>query len=226
MNRQELLTSFYVQKDYNTLKQKLIRSKRADELEILAQIYLIEQNYSGARKIYEQLKMPYETGRCCLLEGNLEETKKLWYSIKEETPPVLWGHHLLQFINRYVTDVPPFFQIRSFLEVDLDALLSAKQYEYCENIINADDIMAQNNTECYKFIGRVFVFHNFFDIAKIYLEKAKNVCYADPEVHFLFAKCYLANNNKHRAINSLETCLERADSYYPAKKLLSEIISG
>ena len=59
MNRQELLTSFYVQKDYNTLKQKLIRSKRADELEILAQIYLIEQNYSGARKIYEQLKNKY-----------------------------------------------------------------------------------------------------------------------------------------------------------------------
>ena len=84
MNRQELLTSFYVQKDYNTLKQKLIRSKRADELEILAQIYLIEQNYSGARKIYEQLKMPYETGRCRLLEAILRKQKSSGTQLKKK----------------------------------------------------------------------------------------------------------------------------------------------
>lgn len=226
MNRQEILNSFYVQKDYKGLKTKLSFSDKPDELEILAQIYLNELNYKEAEKLFEKLEMKYEQGRCCLLSGELEKTKKLWYSVNEDTPPVLWGHHLLQFIDRYVTDIPPFFQIRSFLEVDLDALLRAKQYEYCENIINAADIMAQNNTECYKFIGRVFVWHNFIDIAKIYLEKAKNICYADPEVHFLFAKCYLANNNKTKAINSLETCLARADNYFPAKKLLSEIISG
>ena len=223
MNRAELLNSFYVKKDYTGLKSALEFSKDPKEQEILAQIYIIEQNYPKAQKIYEKLGMIYEQGRCFLLSGDLERTKELWYSVKDDYLPLLWGHHLLQFIDRYVTDIPPFFQIRSFLEVDLDALLSAKQYEFCENIINADDIMAQNNTECYKFIGRVFVYHNFFDIAKIYLEKAKNICYADPEVHFLFAKCYLAKNDIQRAIFSLKTCLERANNYYPAQKLLDEI---
>ena len=226
MNRPELLNKFYVKRDYAGLKSSLAASKEPEELEILAQIYIIEQNYPKAEKIYEKLGMIYEQGRCCLLSGDLARTKELWYSTNDDYLPLLWGHHLLQFIERYVTDVPPFFQIRSFLEVDLDALLTAKQYEFCENIINADDIMAQNNTECYKFIGRVFVYHNFFDIAKIYLEKAKNICYADPEVHFLFAKCYLAKNNTHRAIHSLETCLERANGYYPAKKLLQEITNS
>ena len=142
MNRAELLNSFYVKKDYTGLKSALEFSKDPKEQEILAQIYIIEQNYPKAQKIYEKLGMIYEQGRCFLLSGDLERTKELWYSVKDDYLPLLWGHHLLQFIDRYVTDIPPFFQIRSFLEVDLDALLSAKQYEFCENIINADRLRA------------------------------------------------------------------------------------
>ncbi len=223
MNRKDLLHSFRVEKDYDSLKSKFKNSKDASELEVLAEIYLGEQDFEKAFEIYKKLEMKYEMGRCKLLLGDLGAAKSIWDKIEKQTPATLWGGSLIQFIERYVVDLPTFFQIRSFLEVDLYDLLQAKQYEFCENIINGADIMAQSNSECYKFIGRVFVNSSLPDVAKVFLEKAKNACYMDPEVHFLLAKCYMDNNNIARAKESLKTCLEKAPEYFPAKKLLEKL---
>lgn len=223
MTRYDLLETFYVKKDYANLKILLKNSDDIYSLNLLAKIYLEEKDFELAALIYRKINAKYELGRCMLLQGRADLAKELWSDIEYDNPQKLWGRSLIQFIDQYVTVLPTFFQIRSFLEVDLDALLSAKQYEYCENIINGADLMARNNTECYKFIGRVFVNNSLFDMAKIYLEKAKDVCYVDPEVHFLLAKCYIANNNLVRAKNSLETCIEKACGYFPAKKLLKEL---
>lgn len=224
--RCDLLDSFYVRKDYANLKIVLETSDNDLELEILAQIYLMEQEYEKACKIFEKAGMRYEVGRCKLLEGKIEQTKEIWSKIETDSTLVHWGLSLLQFIDRYVYNPPTFFQIRSFLEVDLDALLKAKQYTYCENIINGADLMAKTNTECYKFIGRVFVNNNLHDMAKIFLQKAKDVCYVDPEVHYLLAKCYIAGNNIDSAQNSLQTCIDKAYGYYPARKLLQQLKLG
>ncbi len=223
LSKEELLSELYIKKNYAKLKKILFHSDDAYDLEILGRIYTEEMDFSSALSIYKRLGMMYEYGRILLIQGCLKEAKSVWYNLDVDSSIVLWGRSLIQFIERYVSVVPGFFQIRSFLEVDLDALMRARQYEFCENIINCADLMAQNNTECYKFIGRVFVNHKLYDIAKLYLQKAKEVCYADPEVHFLFAKCYIANNNTLRAVNSLKTCLEKAHDYYPAQKLLREL---
>ena len=167
--------------------------------------------------------MLYEFGRCRLLCGDLDSTKKIWSSIKDDTPAVLWGRSLLEFINLYVIKVPTFFQIRAFLEVDMDALLKANLITYCENIANGAHLFAQNNPESYKFIGRVFVNNKYFELAELFLKKAKDVCYVDPEVHFLLAKCSLHKNDLNSAIKSLKTSMEKGYGYYPAKKLLKEI---
>lgn len=222
-SREDLLTRLYVKKDYANLKELLANSDDKSELELLARIYTEELEFEAALSLYEKLDMHYEYGRVLLLNGKLNDAKSIWYELEPDSPLVLWGRSLIQFIERYVVDVPGFFQIRSFLEVDLDALMRAKQYEFCENIINCADLMAKNNTECYKFIGRVFVNHRLYDIAKIYLQRAKDICYSDPEVHFLFAKCYIANNNTVRAIDCLKACLDRAPDYYPAGKLLQQL---
>lgn len=226
MIRKDLLYSFYVEKDYSNLKSRLLDTQNSCELEILAGIYLEEQDFEKASEIYQRLNLRYELGRCKLLQGELSDAKVLWNSITEESTTASWGRTLIQFIERYVTDIPTFFQIRSFLEVDLDALLKAKQYGYCENIINGADLMARNNTESYKFIGRVLVNNNLHDMAKLFLEKSKNVCYVDPEVHFLLAKCYIANNDISQAKNSLNVCIEKACGYYPARKLLQQLKLG
>ncbi len=223
MDKKEILTKFYVDKDYSRLKSALIASESPYELDILAKIYIEEKNYNEAARIYYKSGMLYEYGRCCLLSGNIEETSHIWRTIKEDNPATLWGKSLLEFINLYVVNIPTFFQIRAFLEVDLDALLQADLITYCENIANGAHLFAQNNPESYKFIGRVFVNNKYYELAELFLKKAKDVCYVDPEVHFLLAKCYLHKNDIKKAKASLKTSMEKGYGYYPAKKLLKEI---
>lgn len=223
MNKQELMTEFFVNKDYKKLKLILNDSTSPVEQEYLARVMVEEGNYSKASEIYKKLNMLYEFGRCELMRGNIEETKNIWSKIKNETPATLWGRSLLEFINLYVIHTPSFFQIRAFLEVDLDALLKANLITYCENIVNGAHIFEQTNQESYKFIGRVFINNGYFDLADLFLQKAKNVCYVDPEVHFLLAKCHIHNNDIEPAKKALKTSIEKGYGYFPAKKLLLEL---
>ena len=223
MQKKELLTEFFVKKNYNKIIELFSDTQEPLEKEFLARAYLENKNYNKAEQLYKVLNKPYEYGRCCLLQGKYKETEEIWNSIKEDTPAVLWGKSLLEFINLYVKHIPTFFQIRAFLEVDFDALLNAGLITYCENIANGAHLLAQNNQESYKFIGRVFVNNKYIDLAELFLKKAKDICYIDPEIHFLLAKCYLEKNNKEDAICSLRTSIEKGYGYYPAKKLLEKI---
>ena len=223
MNRKELLNKFYVTKEYNSLKKILANGQTSYEKYYLAKIYAQEKDYKTASLIYKSINQDYEYGRCELMQGNFDNAKKIWHDIKEDSPPVMWGRSLLEFINLYVINVPTFFQIRAFLEVDLDALLNAGLINYCENIVNGAHLLAQNNQESYKFIGRVFVNNEYFDLAELFLKRAKDICYVDPEVHFLLAKCHLHNNDKKEAKKALKTSIEKGYGYYPAKKLLETI---
>ena len=223
MQKQELMTEFFVKKNYKELKNKLIDSNTDLEQEYLARIYLEEQNYKEASKLYEKLNMLYEHGRCELLCGNIEKTRNIWNEIKTENSATLWGKSLLEFINLYVINIPSFFQIRAFLEVDLDAMLKANLITYCENIVNGAHLLERNNQESYKFIGRVFINNNYYDLAYLFLQKAKDVCYVDPEVHFMLAKYYIEKKDMKQAINSLETSLEKGYGYFPAKRLLEKL---
>lgn len=223
MDRKELQRKFYVTKDYDNLKLLLEDSKSIYEKEYLAKIYVEEKNFTKASKIYRDIGLNYEYGRCELLNGDIEKARKIWGNVKEDSSPLLWGKSLLEFINLYVVHVPTFFQIRAFLEVDLDALLKAGHIAYCENIVNGAHLFAQNNQESYKFIGRVFVNNSYFDLAELFLKRAKDICYVDPEVHFLLAKCHIHNNNIKEAKKALNTSIEKGYGYYPAKKLLETI---
>ena len=224
MQKQDLMREFYINKNFKYLKECLYGTNETEEKEYLAKIYIEEKDYLKAASIYSQLNFRYELGRCTLLSGNLKEEKKIWLSIKEDNPATLWGKSLIEFIDLYVTRIPTFFQIRAFLEVDLDAMLNANLITYCENIVNGAHLFAQNNQESYKFIGRVFVNNEYFDLAELFLQKAKDICYVDPEVHFMLAKCHMHNGDKEREISSLKTSLEKGYGYYPAKKMLKKIM--
>lgn len=223
MDNNELLTRYYLHKDYDNLKPILEVSHNPKELEILARIFLEEKNYTAAAQVYKSLDMLYEYGRCELLQGNIDKTKFIWESITDENQAILWGQSLLEFINLYVVHIPSFFQIRAFLEVDLDALLKANLITFCENIVNGAHLFAQNNQESYKFIGRVFVNNEHYELAELFLKKAKDICYVDPEVHFLLAKCFINAKNLQEAKKALNISIEKGYGYFPARKLLEKI---
>lgn len=223
MNQKELLVEFYKNKNYDYLKSVLQMSDIENDKNFLAKIYVKENDYLHAGEIYRSLGYLYEYGRCLLLQGKFDKAKSLWLSIDPNSSAVLWGRSLIEFIELYVEHLPTFFQIRSFLEMDLDALLNANLIGYCENIINGADLFAKSNTESYKFIARVLVNNHYHKLAEVFLEKAKEICYVDPEVHFLCAKCSLFKNDTKEAKKSLKIAIDKGFGYYPAKKLLNEI---
>ena len=223
INKHELFIEFYKNKNYEYLKEILKNTTDSAQKAYLARIYTKENNYELAGKIYKSIGYLYEYGRCLLLQGKAEKAKILWNSLEPASPAILWGQSLIEFIEMYFVHIPTFFQIRSFLEMDLDAMLNAGQIRYAENIINGADLFARANTESYKFIARVLVNNNYHKLAEVFLEKAKDICYVDPEVHFLCAKCSLFYNDKTAAIKSLKTAIDEGFGYYPAKKLLDEI---
>lgn len=196
---------------------------------MLAQSYIdaktkfLDGDLITAEDFFKQNNCILEYAYCKLLEGNADEAKKAFLSIYKIDLRADWGRKLIQFIQGYVSDVPSYFQIRNFLEIDLNLLIKAGLPDYVENIINGADIFYSINPESYKFIARVMLNNGFQDVAIFYLNKAKDKFYNDPELHLMFANCYAKNGDIPRAKDSLNNCLMILPEYFPAKKLLAKL---
>ncbi len=224
MKKNEILNLLYVAKDYSKLKKICLKNK-GDEWykSIYAKVLFNEQKYSDAAKIFYELKMFYESGYCLLMLGDLFNAKRLWDSLDDSKPIYLWGKSMLGFIEKKPNQLPTYFQIRNFLEQDLDALLRANLISFAENLINSIDMLAQINSESYKYMARVLLNHNYYDISQNFLEQSKDIYYKDPETHFLLAKIYLQKHEIEKAKISLNNAIKVNDGYFPAKNLLNEL---
>lgn len=223
MNKREILNLLYKEKAYPKLEKICAKNSDAWHMKILAKALFNEKKYNEAAKIYYQLNMLYETGYCLLLQGDLYNARMLWESLKDDSPIINWGKSLLGFIEKKPLQLPSYFQIRNFLEQDLDALLSSNLTQYAENLVNSIDVLAQINSESYKFVARVLFNHGYLDIAKNFLEQSKDIYYQDPETHFLIAKIYMQKKSIPEAIEALTKTLEVKPEYFPAEKLLAKI---
>ena len=179
-------------------------------------------DFSG-EEFFKQNDFALEYAYCRLLLGDAESAKA--YFIKTSTNDFRadWGRKLVQFIQGYVSNVPSYFQIRNFLEIDLNLLIKAGQAQFVENIINGADLFYSINPESYKFIARVMLYNDFVEIALYYLQKAKDKFYYDPEMHFMLANCYAKQGDVLRAKESIRNCLGILPAYFPAKKLLDTL---
>lgn len=180
-------------------------------------------DFSTAQEYFEQNGFVLEYAYCRLLSGDSEGAKKAFLKISKFDSRADWGEKLTQFIDRYVKVAPSYFQIRNFLEIDLNMLIQAGQAQFVENIINGADLLYSVNPESYKFIARVMFFNGYTDLALYYLNKAKDKFYYDPEMHFMLANCYLKKGEKAAAIRAINSCLSILPNYFPAKNLLDKI---
>ncbi len=165
-----------------------------------------------------------EYAYCELLLGNIKTAEIEFTKIANHDFRADWAKTIIQFIKGYVLHVPSYFQIRNFLEIDLNLLINAGQSEFVENIINGADLFYSINLESYKFIARVMLFNDFVDIALYYLNKAKDKFYYDPEMHFMLANCYIKKGEKDLAKKSILDCLTILPEYFPAKRLLNNLV--
>lgn len=164
-----------------------------------------------------------EYAYCKLLSGDIQSAKAAFAKIENIDFRADWAKKLIQFIEGYVAVVPSYFQIRNFLEIDLNLLLQAKQPDFIESIINGSDLFYSVNPESYKFIARVMFNNDFAEVALHYLKKAKDKFYYDPEMHYMLANCYVRQGEIDLAKESLKTCLSILPGYFPAQKLLLSI---
>lgn len=187
-----------------------------------AKTKLIEGDYSVGN-YFIQNNFVLESGYCKLLSGALEAALSEFKKISEIDFRANWAVKLIQLINNSMLEKPSYFQVRNFLEIDLNLLLKAGQAGFVEEIINKSDLLYSINPESFKFIARVMLNNEFYDVALFYLHKAKNQFYRDPEMHLMLANCYLIMGSKHQAKASINDCLRILPEYTPAKKLLLTI---
>lgn len=180
----------------------------------------------GCRAFFEQNKYYTEAGYCYIILDKLEKAQQMFeYAVKYDIR-AHWGLFLLQLLSGKISRQPTYFEVRNFLEIDLNILILYCKGEYVERIIRYADFMAFYNPECYKFIGRAFWANDLIPAAMFFLRRAKDKLYNDPELHYLLAYIYYSKeNDMAKSIKALETCLNILPKYAPASKLL-KLISG
>lgn len=177
----------------------------------------------SSEDFFKQNNCLLEYGYCRLLSGDIQAASATFAQIAGKDFRADWAEKLTKYIRGKILDFPSYFQIRNFLEIDLNLLIKAGQAQFVENIISCSNIFYSINPESYKFIARVMLYNDFTDVAVFYLNKAKGKFYYDPEMHFMLANCYLKNDDIPKAKESLNNCLTIMPGYYPAKRLLDEI---
>ncbi len=178
----------------------------------------------GCRAFFENNNYYVEAAYCCIILDRLDRAKELFSKVKDVDIRANWGLLLIQLLQGDIMSFPTYFEVRNFLEIDLDILILYCKENYVEKIIRYADFLAYYNPECYKFIGRVFWANNLMPASMFFLRRAKDKFYSDPELHYLLAYIYYHNDkDKTKALKACQTCLEILPDYAPAKALLEVI---
>ena len=150
-----------------------------------------------------------------LLNNDIDAAKLIFQNI--DSPRAKWGLVLVDILNGYVQNFPTYFQIRNFLEIDLDFLIKNEKNDYVELVLGASEFLSTLNNECYKYIARVLLENKFYNVSFNYLEKSKCLFYRDPELHFLYSKYYVKKGDYTQADYYINECLKILPDDYPAK---------
>lgn len=156
-----------------------------------------------------------------LLNDDLKSAGAVFETI--DSPRAKWGECLIQILEGYLKVFPTYFQIRNFLEIDLDFLLKNEKIDYVEQVLGALDILAGVNEETYKYAARVMLENGYNNAAIKYLDKSKKIFYKDPELHFMLTKYYMKTRDYEKANFYVNECLRILPDYYPAKLLQEEV---
>ena len=185
--------------NYNTAKEKLLVS-----LDKESQQFFVKNGCILENAYYE------------LLSDNIVKAKNLFEAAKNNDIRAHWGYFMISLIQQDIREYPSYFELRNFLEIDLNILIHYYKGEYVENIVRYADFMFTINPEVHKFIGRVFYNNNLQEQALFFLDRAKSYFY-------LLAYIYYNKNDFKEAEKYLNACLTILPGYYPAKAMLKQI---
>ena len=177
----------------------------------------------GCKKFFELNNYKLEQAYCEIILDNLKGARKIFKELQDSDTRARWGLVMLDFIKGTVSIYPTYFELRNFLEIDLNILIMYYKGDYVEKIVRYADFMYTINPEVHKFIGRVFLKNELKTQAMFFLKRAKDYFYHDPELHYILAEVYFEDGDFKLAKKALETCLEILPQYAPATALLKEV---
>lgn len=192
--------------DYKTAKKDFLAAK-----------------FKGCKKFFETHNYRLELAYCEIILDNLKNARKIFEQLEIQDPRAHWGLVMLDFINGCVLRYPTYFELRNFLEIDLNILITYCKGDYVEKIIRYADFMYTINPEVHKFIGRVLLNNGLKPQAIFFLNRARDNFYQDPELHYIFAEIFKNEADIEQCRNALLTCLSILPNYAPASAMLNKI---
>lgn len=183
---------------------------------------LLAGDYTAALENLEKEMYPLEYAYAEFLAGEFDLANELLSGV--DSIRANWLRDLILLMKKQRMENVTYFQIRNFLELDIDLFIRAQKINYLEKLLAYSEVLTEINKECYKFIGRILYNNNLRSLAKVYLDKYKDVVYYDPELHFIYAKYYLEGRDYKMALASINQCLQVLPEYFPAKNLKDEIM--
>lgn len=177
----------------------------------------------GCRQFFLENGFLLEYAYCEFLNDNLKLAKEIFASLREKDIRAHWALFMISLIEGEINEYPSYFEIRNFLEIDLNILINYYKGDYVEKIIRYADFMFSINPETHKFIARVLYNNSLEQQAMYFLERAKSYFYNDPELHFLIGYIYYSKGEIAKARKALKDCLYVLPKYFPAVDLLRRI---
>lgn len=223
MDKELISKLFYLDEDYENAAVQTAREHDRWCCEIFAKSLMFQGKLNEAYFEFRQLGLDYEAGYCQLLKGFHFMAEKVWSMSNPDAFDISWGLSLITFLNGGRLKYPLYFQIRSFLEQDINMFYKMGREDYVQKLLEHASVFAQINPESFKFFGRVLFHNEKYALAKELLNFSLDVCYKDPETHFLIAGLHIINGDTSAAQKSLKTAIDVSDGYYPAEKLLSNL---
>lgn len=191
---------------------------------------LLTGNLKEAKSFFAKNGYTLEYAYCKLLEEDLKGAKQLFSKMKDIDNRAMWGYKIVSILQKKYTtqevnydEMPTFFQLRNFLEVDLNLLMKYNKGNYVEILCAYSDIFASINAECYKFYARAFFFNHYQEFADFFANKAKDFFYNDPELHYHIALMKHDSGNNDEAKKYCLSCLHILKEYFPAVNLLNKL---
>ncbi len=183
----------------------------------------LSAKFKGCKNFFESHNYKLEQAYCEIILDNLQKAYSIFLELESIDLRAHWGLVMLEFINGCVSRYPTYFELRNFLEIDINLLIMYCKGDYVEKIVRYADFMFTINPEVYKFIGRVFLNNGLKPQALFFLCRAKDNFYQDPELHYIFAEIYKNDENLEYCRKALETCLSILPNYAPATAMLKDI---
>ncbi len=191
-------------------------------LNLSAALSLLAGDYISALSDKNISNQPLVYSYALFLSGQFEPALEMLE--QNDSIRANWLKELINLMVQGKMESPTYFEIRNFLELDIDLFIASKKVNYLEKLLAYSGILTEINKETYKLIGRVLFNNGLYSLSKYYLDLYKNRVYYDPELHFIYAKYYMEYKDYKNALTAINLCLNALPEYYPAKLLKTEIL--